>query len=224
MPIKRKTTRKKVYKRKPRRNNLVMRDMVSFGAGFPKKVMMKHKYSESLNVISNLGAIATHKMVLNGLFDPNNSGIGHQPMYFDQMSAIYNHYTVIGAKITCHMTPYDTNASPVNVCLWQNDDSVVTPATMDSIEEQTKSYPKVLGMTSSGQKNLTLKWSAKKTFGSSVLANSKLSGDSVANPAENSFAMLSIQATDFTSTVQVAVRFDVEYLAIWYELKDIAGS
>ena len=48
--------------------------------------------------------------------DPNHTGVGHQPLYFDQLMTIYNHYIVIGAKITVKFTAYPATI-PVNVCL-----------------------------------------------------------------------------------------------------------
>jgi len=36
----------------------------------------------------------------NSCFDPDYTGIGHQPMYFDNLAAVYQRYRVIGCKIT----------------------------------------------------------------------------------------------------------------------------
>ena len=44
-------------------------------------------------------------MRLNSLFDPNLSGLGHQPRGFDQLMAVYEKYTVVAAKITvCYVS------------------------------------------------------------------------------------------------------------------------
>lgn len=36
----------------------------------------------------------------NSVFDPDYTGVGHQPMYFDNLAAIYQNYRVLGCKIT----------------------------------------------------------------------------------------------------------------------------
>ena len=42
---------------------------------------------------------------MNSLFDPDFTGTGHQPYYFDQFATIYQRYTVIGSKLTATFTP-----------------------------------------------------------------------------------------------------------------------
>lgn len=33
------------------------------------------------------------------MYDPDLTGFGHQPYFFDQLTDIYSHYVVIGSKI-----------------------------------------------------------------------------------------------------------------------------
>lgn len=66
-------------------------------APIPARYITKMKYAESF-VLSGVG-MRTQQMNLNSLFDPNRSGIGHQPYGFDQLcgpsgSALYNRYRV----------------------------------------------------------------------------------------------------------------------------------
>lgn len=68
-----------------------------------------------------------------------------------------------------------------------------------------------------------LKWSARKYFGGSVMANVNLQGTSAANPTENSGFTLCAQTVDGT-TDSIGYSIDIEYLAVWTEIKDIASS
>lgn len=84
---------------------------------FSSRFITKLKYSEAfvLNVANNW----TQTMRLNSLFDPNLTGVGHQPYGFDQLAAIYNRYRVIA-------TSYCINAysgtSPIRfACIPVND-------------------------------------------------------------------------------------------------------
>lgn len=66
-------------------------------APIPARYITKMKYAESF-VLTGTG-LRTQQMNLNSLFDPNRSGLGHQPYGFDQLcgpsgSALYNRYRV----------------------------------------------------------------------------------------------------------------------------------
>ncbi len=44
----------------------------------------------------------------NGLYDPDVTGIGHQPRGFDQIKTMYDHYHVLQSKITVDFSNLDT--------------------------------------------------------------------------------------------------------------------
>jgi hypothetical protein len=72
--------------------------------------------------IGNSSAATTYEYCGNDLFDPNFTGTGGQPKYFDQLSALYNRYRVyssaievIGYNTTTAQTTYvDLVVVPVN--------------------------------------------------------------------------------------------------------------
>lgn len=88
--------RKRTYKR--RRD--VFRPQRLLRVGFPKTTAVKLRYVDGISLNPTISTLATYVFRANGLFDPNATGIGHQPMNFDMWAALYNHYVVIGAKIT----------------------------------------------------------------------------------------------------------------------------
>ena len=68
---------------------------------FPKTKRVTLKYVEYFqNVPSVAGGAAGVTFRLNSLNDPNQSGVGHQPMGTDQWAAFYQKYTVISSKIS----------------------------------------------------------------------------------------------------------------------------
>lgn len=56
------------------------------------------------------GAAAVWVLSGNGLYDPDITGIGHQPSGFDELMAIYDHYTVLWSKV--HVTFINTTTGP----------------------------------------------------------------------------------------------------------------
>lgn len=198
--------------------------LAKVGKGFPKKMQMTHKYNDVIGLTSNLGSIGTWVFSANGMYDPDITSTGHQPMYFDQMSAIYDHYTVIGSKISVEITPISKDQVPVIVGCYKNDDATITPSSLNSLMEQTQCRYKVVNLNAGVTTRFSLKWSAKKTFGGSVLGNDNLQGTAAANPTEQTTYTFFCKTVDGVSTASVYMNVSVQYIAIWDELKDIQGS
>lgn len=222
--FKRTYAKKKVYKKKAR-SNLRWKSQISAGVGFPKRMTFTHKYHEQIIHTSTAGVITFYKYVCNGLFDPNSSGAGHQPYYFDQMSAIYNHYCVIGSKINIKAMPTTSSTAGYYITLAQNDDTVITNNTIDGMAEQGGGNVRMVPASSMDRVvSLTNKWSCKKTFGGSVLADDFLRGTAAANPTEVTIWCIGLQAADLSSTVAVEIEVSIEYITVWSEVKDVAQS
>lgn len=196
---------------------------VKLGLGFPKKVLVTHKYNDQVAINTGAtGQLSNYLFSCNGMYDPNITGTGHQPYYFDQLTALYDHYCVIGSKLKLRVAKSDVTTVPCTVGVYINDDTTATTSLTTAMEYSSGRH---LVLTTSNQKaSITRKWSAKKYFGKSVLANTDLQGTSAANPSEQSF--FNFWVSSETNIQQTSVLIDVEitYIAVWKELKDIAGS
>lgn len=73
--------------------------------GFPSVVRTKLRYVENIALSSVLGAVSSFAMRANSLYDPNQTGTGHQPMDFDNYASIYGRYVVRGCKIKVTFAP-----------------------------------------------------------------------------------------------------------------------
>lgn len=223
--FKRKSTTSRSSKR-ARRSVVKPKLRVSTGIGFPKRMTMTHKYCETVQtgLSSTTGSLVTYVFSCNGMFDPNITGTGHQPMYFDQMANLYNHYHVIGSKITIKVVPETVSANSSRVTGFINDNTTITPTTVDTVCEQTQGKNMFIFPPGDGTvRTISMKWSAKKMFGGSVLANNALQGNSAANPTEQSYFVLAIQADD-GATIGYNMVVMIEYIAVWKELIDLAPS
>jgi len=194
------------------------------GRGFPMKLTFKHKYVEQV-LMTDGGGMVHYQFRANGMYDPNITQTGTRPLYYNTLIAVYNHYTVIGSKIKYTIVPTGTTVQvPYKVISFINDDST-TSGGLQSMSEYRGSKVRVCqGGVNPDKIIVTNKWSAKKTFGGSVLANDDLRGNASGDPTEQSVFQLTLRTLDQVSSVSVHVLVEIEYIAVWRELKDISAS
>lgn len=192
--------------------------------GFPQIMKMKHKYVEVVGM-TDTGAGATYFFSCNGMYDPNITGSGHQPYYFDQMGAIYDHYCVIQSKIKCTIVPAGTTVMyPYRVSCFLNDDTSLTAGADSAAEQTTGSVGVCAGGVNPTPIVLRKAWNASTTFHPNPLADSELRGTPSANPTEQTYYCLYLRALATGVTVEVYVQMEIEFTAMWTELKDLAAS
>lgn len=116
--------------------------------GFPDKLRTRLRYADT---ISLTGGIATNVFRLNSLYDPDLSGVGHQPCWFDQLcgtvgSAPYYKYRVLGSKLKATFTP----VSPPSLAAANYSPTLVF---VDGSNQASLSYTSAVGvMENSGSK------------------------------------------------------------------------
>lgn len=66
--------------------------------GFPLRKYVTLRYAQQINLTPSVGG-ANHLFRLNSLYDPDYTGVGHQPLGYDQWTTIYDKYAVRRARI-----------------------------------------------------------------------------------------------------------------------------
>jgi len=225
MPWKKKTTTKK--KRTFRKSRSLARretprTLVNMGLGFPKRLITKLRYTEAFNLAPAASAYAYNDFCANGMYDPNLEAGGHQPMYFDQYMAIYNHYKVLGSKITVRITPKAVTEDPCFIGVYLNDDDTHTPGDIQTYQEISGNG--CHRMTPPGMASVytfSCFYSSKKTFG--LLKTDALIGTATANPTETQ--VFTVYAYPVGGAgVDFYIQATMEYIVEFFELKDISGS
>lgn len=194
--------------------------MVDFGLGFPKHAKVTHRYHENISMTITTGTPAYFNFRANGMYDPSASTVGHQPLYFDQLAAVYAHWVVIGSKIT--IFPNNTT-TPVNFAVYLNDDSTITPGNLDTIIEQSKCKWTTM-QPNAESKVLTMGFSSKDIFGGDPQSMQELRGTAAADPTEQSIFTLGVAPVDLASSATVTASVLIEYIAVWSEVRDIGSS
>jgi hypothetical protein len=103
----------------------------------------------AISLDSTLGAFSSYQFKTNDIYDPNFTGIGHQPSTHDQMSVIFEKYCVYACdyKITIHNTSATT---PSLVGVYVSDSSSAPSSFRNAVEQGLMEYD-TLGVLNSGQ-------------------------------------------------------------------------
>lgn len=80
---------------------------------FPESKWVMHKYATRLILpAGTIGSTQGYVFRANGLYDPDYTGAGHQPMYRDELALQYDKYTVVSSWIKITFIPDISNAVP----------------------------------------------------------------------------------------------------------------
>ncbi len=188
---------------------------------FPMRIKNRLRYSSTTELTMSASGGATMVHRANGMFDPEVAIGGHQPMGFDQLTQIYNHYHVVASKYTVRLLATSGIGGAVFATILVDDDQNLD-ATSESVRERpgAKSWLYTSANTDLATHSIT--WNAQKTFGGNVIDNDELKGTALTDPPEQSLFWIFMHDGTPTNTFNVFV--DVEYTAVWSELKSLQIS
>lgn len=193
----------------------------------PLKLKRELRYMESSIGLNPgvAGTAADYVFSANGLYDPNITGVGHQPLGFDNYMAMYEHYTVIGAKITVQFQNTETiymawagiaarsgsGAIANGPQAVENGMCVVTPLNKADVsgDFRSLSYPLSIGKFM-GRHN--------------ILAEDDFRGTSTANPNEEVYFHVIAFPNNAQDIGQITAHVVIDYIAIFTEPKNINQS
>lgn len=197
---------------------------------FPIKYCTKLKYSEAFTINPVVAGAGVYPFRANSCFDPNASAGGHQVSGFDTLMRIYQHYTVIGAKITFRVAVPVNNSQPFIMGIHLDDEGTLTEGgNVTALMEQPRTNRKIISNPQSAtgrELQITQKFSAKKFFGvKSIVAIDEYEGNDTSNPQEEAYFMPFIAPMDATSDLATYQCFaEIEYVAVFTEPKDLLQS
>lgn len=227
--------KRKGNRRRAKRKTSVPRTL-ALGPTYPNGLLAKHKYSDSMMlsgsyVQNDVQTNAMRSFRTSSLFDPDRTGTGHQPLFYDEMTAIYNQYRVLGAKAKIRF---------VNCC---NEPVIVFGAHLgaplgsgwepDVLMERKDVKSKFLSGRSGGKNICTMNlfYSPSKFYAqskSNLKADNALvgTGDGATVPQKASYFELGMAQVDSSlsggsgfddgsSDHKVKMYIEIEYLAFW---------
>lgn len=188
------------------------------------KMLVTHTWQRTITAFSSGAVPGTISYLANGMGSVVAGSI--QPLYFDQMSAIYRHYVIIGSKVDLTFVESGTGAIPAMIATYLNDDSTLVDPDPDVMRQRPKSNFALVPIDQGKAIHRKLQYSAKKYHGGTVMSNVQLKcdGASVSPPTEQVVFSFSILGADKATTVVGYLTARITYLAMWFELIDIAAS
>lgn len=217
----------KTYKRKKKRTytrkkeSIYQMSSVNKSNPFPKRFKTKLRYEQQINMNAGLGAVATHIFRASSLYDPDWSGTGHQPRYFDEIMPLYDHFTVNFSKITVMAVNTGNPAYIVGVRV--SDQATAVSKINDLIENRDSTW-KIVGhqYTDRSIANISKTFSYKRDIGISVpmAAAENCRGTIAQNPNENGYFLVTVGAYDTAIDLgDVPLRIMIDYTVTFTEPK-----
>lgn len=191
--------------------------------GFPNTIITKLRYCDVVTVSGSAGAIGSQIYAANGIYDPDITGVGHQPMWRDTYAAIYNNYVVLGSKITVTATAVQANIPTIFVL--QGDDET-TAGTIITRMEMNNAVSVMLGTRESGDavNTLTATFEPQEAYGVDAKSDGASQIAVGLNPTQLWNYNISLQSCDASTTVNWYLKVEIDYTVKFSELQTNSGS
>lgn len=181
-------------------------------------------YTDNFQLAPTSG-VSSYVFTANGLYDPNFTGIGHQPRGYDEMLALYDHAVVIHTKATL-LYSNGNGTEPCTVAMTIRDSPGVVSDTSGHFEHRNVSAA-VAGPRASGTGcgSLDIKVNPNRFMGrSKPLSDPELKNRASQNPTEQCYIHVAAQPLYNNLDATVNFRIRIEYEAILLEPKSLNSS
>jgi len=223
---KRRGSRRRVLGKRRRRNRFRRYNTVGI---VPDTKTVRLRYCQYLTLNPTTSDTAYHTFYTNGLYDPDRTGTGHQPLGFDQWTKFYDFYLVKGSKMKCTFisggSGAQTGTAMCGITVTEEDSMTVIP---ESIMEQPKATWRLMTNSNAAQKTIVRKgFSPKKFWGLKDIADNKarLGSDYQATPPTNAFFHVWVQGIDaVTDPGPVDIIVCIDYVVQFSERRELVQS
>lgn len=218
--------KRKMYRKKRRHYRRKTRIPMS---PVPPSTVVKLRYVGHTAIDAGADIAAGYVLAANALYDPNITGVGHQPYGFDQWALFYKRYCVLSSKCTATFFSNSTgNAGNCNVGVGVRDASTIGASDINYWMEQANTSWKQIGQTG-GNKAIA---KVAKTFSTKRYFNAVRPRDDDqlravigSNPAKIAYYHLLMSASDAASDPpSTNVMFTLEYIAYFDQVAQLAQS
>jgi len=198
--------------------------------GLPEELSTHLRYVDTYTLTSTTQALAKQVMRLNSIFDPDFTGIGHQPLYTDQFDNFYKRYSVLGAKLKATFSALPSaiaTAQPSGpmLCGVTADDDGSTSSTVSTLMETNTTQSTFLCSQNGGNnvKVFYLTYSPKRDLG--VAPDDDTVGAAMgANPSKVWFGTAWMAESGLSAASSCNVTIEIDYYVKFSVLANVGGS
>lgn len=195
---------------------------------FARSIATKLRYIDIITINPGLASAAGKHFSCNDLYDPDRTGVGHQPMGTDEYFALYSSATVVGSKITATAISGDTSgtAGSYNIGIQVQDTLTSETDQIVLMENSDTTFKSVAPLSSNNKTTLTKRFGTKKFFKvKDILGNETYACSASASPSEEAYYYLWAAPFDNASdNGAIAVRVIIEYLVVFHDVKLLGQS
>lgn len=202
---------RKTYRRRRRRLGVSRLSLRSTKV-FPDKIFVKLPYATLLSRAP--GAITDeYSFRGNSCYDPDYTGVGSQPVGFDQYSELYNEYRVMSSRISIEIV--NNIASGMNVTLMASTGAAGSGSFIGSSQQPYTKYKFAGGTSSSNKIYIKNFMKSSKMWGRPVKTEDNFAALINANPVNEWFwvfeAVSSNASTNLSYDMLVRIIYYVEF-------------
>jgi hypothetical protein len=199
---------------------------ITFKAVCPDMIRVPLRYAQK-NLFG--GAVNGEQIYnLNSLFDPDRTGVGHQPLGMDQWAAFYNRYRVDEVEVDID---FINGAAAMTDCLVvaSNDATAInTVATFESGAEAPYSWNRMCTLANSlGMLHFRRRFKINDITGvplSKYKIDDTYQALVTSNPGELIVLHVVCQSNDFATNIGMDIRVRLTYYATFWDRKQLIES
>lgn len=185
----------------------------------PQRYICKMKYADTISL--GTATSGSYEFNLNSVFDPNRTGVGHQPYGHDQLATLFNRYRVIGCSY--HVSFPSVTSTIQYACFPANE--IVAFSSVAEMREQPRARYAVQ-MSGGSPKTVSGYVSIPSLMGrtkAQYMADDRFQAAVGANPLEQ--AILNIRAASVNEgSVELTGVVTLEYTVEWFDQKHLSQS
>lgn len=188
----------------------------------PSRYICKMKYATTVTT----DATGQYIFNLNSLYDPDRTGLGHQPYGFDNLALLYNRYRVISTGYRVIM-PTSTTGTPITVSALPSNDLGITFADDSVIRENPRAKyivqnPGATALVLHGKVHIP---SLMGRTRAQYMADDNYQAVVTSNPSEQALLYLGgFNALTGAPLQFVALNVILEFTVEWFDIKHVVQS
>lgn len=200
--------------------------------GKTSKASLRYSQNGTITGSAVQGSIGTWIMSANGCYDPDITGVGHQPRGFDQLMTLYDHYTVTNATITVRFVNNSTNSRPyVGIAVRDSSSAfvdLVGVAEYSNMVLSRKPLGRITTLDSAGDSSftsLTTRVNVSSFLGrKNAMSDPELKGSASSNPAEQVYFHVIAGDPHASTPASIDIFTSVTYDVVFHEPKQPLSS